>query len=110
MVQTKSQPLRTCVGCRRRAIQAELLRMVAVENDGGKSVVVDAHRRMAGRGAWLHPGESCLVLAVKRRAFNRAFRGAVDTDAVELYFNATEPRRITVEGSRTTVQRESGQK
>nr|WP_267127875.1 YlxR family protein [Demequina iriomotensis] len=36
--------------------------------------VVDQHRSMPGRGAWLHPDPDCLALAVKRRALVRALR------------------------------------
>jgi len=31
-----------------------------------------------GRGAWLHPRPECVTDAVKKRAFARAFRAAVD--------------------------------
>ncbi|WP_035782638.1 YlxR family protein [Arthrobacter sp. H14] len=107
VVTTKRQPLRTCIGCRNRAAQSELLRVVATNCDGTNAVVVDARRRMAGRGAWLHPSRSCLVMAVKRRAFNRAFRGQVETRNVESYFNAAESTG-TSGGPMTTVQPESG--
>nr|WP_236623423.1 YlxR family protein [Demequina mangrovi] len=36
--------------------------------------VVDEHRRMPGRGAWLHPDPACLAQALKRRALPRALR------------------------------------
>jgi predicted RNA-binding protein YlxR (DUF448 family) len=63
---------------------------------------------MAGRGAWLHPSEKCLALAVKRRAFGRALNGAA--------LSADEERRImagtraadTPVAAATTVQPESG--
>jgi predicted RNA-binding protein YlxR (DUF448 family) len=46
---------------------------------------------MAGRGAWLHPSEKCLALAIKRRAFGRALAGAAETDAVERYLMQGTP-------------------
>jgi predicted RNA-binding protein YlxR (DUF448 family) len=67
-------PVRTCVGCRRRAGQDELLRVVA----DGESVAVDARRRAPGRGAYVHPDPACVAAAVKRRAFGRALRTTVD--------------------------------
>ena len=67
-------PVRTCVGCRRRASQDALLRVVA---EGG-TVAVDVRRRAPGRGAYLHPEASCVAAAVKRRAFARALRSTVD--------------------------------
>ena len=59
----------------------ELLRVVAVP---GALVVPDPHRRMSGRGAWVHPDRQCVELATRRRAFARALRvpGAVDPTPV----------------------------
>jgi predicted RNA-binding protein YlxR (DUF448 family) len=69
--------MRTCVGCRERAPVAELLR-VAVGPD--TNVVPDPRRRIPGRGAWLHPDQKCVELAVRRRAFGRALRVSVTID------------------------------
>ncbi|WP_055590252.1 YlxR family protein [Peterkaempfera griseoplana] len=73
-------PERTCVGCRRRAAKQELLRVAVVEG----VCVPDLRGALPGRGAHLHPDPGCLDLAVRRRAFPRAFRlqGALDTEAV----------------------------
>ncbi|WP_308302103.1 YlxR family protein [Crossiella sp. S99.1] len=73
-------PVRTCVGCRSRALATELLRLV-VEDD---SLVLDLRRRLPGRGAWLHPDPECLRLAERRRAFPRALRVPGPLDAVEV--------------------------
>ena len=64
-------PVRSCIGCGARRIQAELTRL-AVGSEG--AVVVDWRRQLPGRGAWLC-GVGCLAAAVKRKAFGRAFRG-----------------------------------
>ena len=71
-------PVRTCVGCRERAAKAELLRL-AVDlatrsGDEPVRVVPDPAGRRPGRGAHVHPRPECLDLAVRRRAFARAFR------------------------------------
>ena len=68
-------PERTCVGCRRRRGQDELIRLVA---DHGR--VVEAWPGAPGRSAYLCPGEICLEAAEKKRAFARAFRGPVTLD------------------------------
>ncbi len=68
-------PERTCVGCRQRRPQAELVRL---KRDGGS--VVAAGRGAAGRSAYVCPAEGCLEAAEKRRAFARAFRGPVTLD------------------------------
>ncbi|WP_253908038.1 YlxR family protein [Arthrobacter sp. H20] len=51
--------------------------------DGLNAVLIDDRRRLSGRGAWLHPQPACLEQALKRGAFNRAFRGQVETRHVE---------------------------
>ncbi|MGO4594443.1 YlxR family protein [Leifsonia sp. 2TAF2] len=74
------EPVRTCVGCRSRAPRSSLLRVVAQESE----LVVDPSATLPGRGAWLHPVDGCLDLAVKRRAFGRALRveGPLGTAAI----------------------------
>jgi hypothetical protein len=68
-----------------------LLRVVvapdAIGEDTPPPVVPDPRRRMAGRGAWLHPDLRCVELAVRRRAFARALRvpGPVDPTSVSAY-------------------------
>ncbi|MFV0496171.1 YlxR family protein [Mycobacterium sp.] len=78
-------PVRTCVGCRKRELAAELLRVVArSDGNGGFAVIVDPAGRLPGRGAWLHPVPQCVQQADRRRAFTRALRitGSPDTSAV----------------------------
>ena len=78
-------PVRTCVGCRKRELAAELLRVVAVSaGNGNYAVTVDPAGTLPGRGAWLHPVPQCAKEAIRRRAFARALRiaGAPDTSAV----------------------------
>ena len=77
-----ASPVRTCVGCRKRAQASELLRVVAVVRADGTVVLEpDPARIRPGRGAHLHPDPACLALAERRRAFGRALRvsGVVDT-------------------------------
>ncbi|WP_081491247.1 YlxR family protein [Mycolicibacterium phlei] len=88
-------PVRTCIGCRKRELAVELLRVVAVGNvdgagNGLSAVAVDPARRLPGRGAWLHPTPRCLEAAVRRRAFGRALRitGSPDVSAVITHVNA----------------------
>lgn len=73
-----------CVACRQTAGQRELVRLVR-RPDG--AVVVDAAKRSPGRGAYVHADPACVELARKRRALERALRGAVPPevwDAVQL--------------------------
>ncbi|MFD5097122.1 YlxR family protein [Amycolatopsis thailandensis] len=79
-LQDRVAPVRTCVGCRRRALIGELLRVVAADG----RLIVDERRRLPGRGAWLHPVPDCLAKAERRRAFPRALRvpGSLDAQGV----------------------------
>ncbi|MFA4964938.1 MAG: DUF448 domain-containing protein [Thermoleophilia bacterium] len=68
-------PERTCVGCRNRRSQADLIRFSV---KGG--MVVPACPGSPGRSAYLCPEASCLEAAERRRAFARAFCGPVTLD------------------------------
>lgn len=58
----------------RRAPKAELVRFVAVCDEGAMRLRRDVSGRMTGRGAYVCPGEECFSRAVARRAFGRALR------------------------------------
>jgi predicted RNA-binding protein YlxR (DUF448 family) len=82
------------VGCRKRELAIELLRVAAVGGeDGDHAVYVDAAGNLPGRGAWLHPDQQCLHVAIRRRAFTRALRitGSPDTSAVIEWFDSHHP-------------------
>ena len=61
----------------------------------GGEVVADPSARLPGRGAWVHPSESCIELAVRRKAFGRALKvsGALDTERIR----ALAPTEFTIE-------------
>ena len=61
-------PHRTCVGCRVIAPQHELVR-VAVD---GARVVLDPRRRLAGRGAYVHPRAACVSVGGLARGLRRS--------------------------------------
>jgi predicted RNA-binding protein YlxR (DUF448 family) len=67
-------PIRSCVGCGRKASQAELLRFVAHE---GKLVPGESR---PGRGAYTCRRLSCFERAAARRAFNRTLRQTVEVE------------------------------
>ena len=60
-------PTRTCIACRTRSPQNELIRLVRV----GDEVVDATFPRLDGRGAYLHA--QCFDLAAKRQAIRRTF-------------------------------------
>lgn len=77
------------MGCRERAVKSELLRIVA----DGDACVPDPRGTLPGRGAYVHPVSVCLDLAVRRRAFPRAFKakGPFDPAAVERFVGRATP-------------------
>jgi uncharacterized protein len=69
-----TEPIRSCVGCGRKAPQSELLRFVAEEG----RLVPGAGK--PGRGAYTCPRLPCFERAVARRAFNRTLRRTVQVE------------------------------
>ena len=99
--------VRTCVGCRAKALSSELLRTVIVDG----VLVPDLRGRLPGRGAWLHPSPDCLRQAERRRAFPRALRGPgpLDVDAVRAHLTRQDPESQTArERPVTGSTREAG--
>ncbi|MBW3593814.1 MAG: YlxR family protein [Actinobacteria bacterium] len=66
----RDEPIRTCVGCGRKAPQRELLRYVA----RGGELGLDPDGRAAGRGAYTCRRRACFERAASRRAFARTLR------------------------------------
>ena len=69
-----SEPVRSCIGCGRKAPQRQLLRFVA--KDGRLA----SGTGKPGRGAYTCRRLSCFERAVSRRAFNRTLRQTVQID------------------------------
>lgn len=67
-------PIRTCVGCRRRAPQSELLRFASVDG------VLAQGRALPGRGVYTCRRLACFEQAHARRAFARTLRAPVEVD------------------------------
>ena len=76
-----SEPIRSCIGCGRKAPQGQLLRFAAVDGE----LVPGAG--MPGRGAYTCRRLACFERAVSRRAFNRTLRKTVriDQELASLY-------------------------
>ncbi len=68
-----TEPIRTCVGCGRKAPQTELVRFAAPEG----VLEADAGQRLPGRGAYTCRRLSCFERAAARRAFARTLRRTV---------------------------------
>ena len=74
-------PQRRCAGCGKSFDQNELIR---VRMNKDKNVTLDQGGDMTGRSAYLCKNEACLELAIKRKGFERSFRGAVNKDIYDL--------------------------
>ena len=74
-------PIRSCVGCGRKAPQSELLRFVAKE---GRLM---PGPNEPGRGAYTCRRLSCFERAISRRAFNRTLKRnvRVEQELASLY-------------------------
>lgn len=76
------EPQRTCIGCRRRRPQGELVRLRRAA--GGVALDLP-DRRGPGRGAYVCANMRCWELARKRRSLARALRlsgSPLDQDAL----------------------------
>jgi uncharacterized protein len=69
-----SEPIRSCIGCGRKAPQGQLLRFAAAD---GQLVLGTG---IPGRGAYTCRRLACFERAVSRRAFNRTLRKTVRID------------------------------
>jgi uncharacterized protein len=69
-----SGPVRTCVGCGRKAPQEELVRYVS---SPAGLLELDPERRKPGRGAYTCRRPVCFERAAERRAFSRTLRRTV---------------------------------
>jgi len=65
---------RRCVSCRECKQQNEMLRVTKLDGD----FLIDYNHKFGGRGAYVCKCNECINLAIKKRAFNRAFKMNVD--------------------------------
>ena len=70
---TNIAPVRTCVGCRSRRPQADLIR-VTVAPDGGIVVEGRGGGRAMGRGAYVCSNPPCVSRALKSGGMRRALK------------------------------------
>jgi predicted RNA-binding protein YlxR (DUF448 family) len=92
-----AMPVRMCVGCRERELISELVRIVARGDANNVAAVIDARRKLPGRGAWMHLRPECLHQAERRRAFGRALRVSGSIDTSELTRTIESAERIGTE-------------
>jgi hypothetical protein len=67
------EPVRTCVGCRQEAGKR---RMVRVVRDATGVATIDPTGRAPGRGAYLHRDPTCVEIARRKKALDRALKAS----------------------------------
>jgi uncharacterized protein len=95
---SESIPVRTCIVERARKERPFLLRFVLSPQDG---VVPDIKGNLPGRGVWVTAKKEAVAEAVKRRAFQRAFRKPVSAaedlpHQVEELFKRSALERLSI--------------
>jgi len=68
---TPHDPIRTCIGCRRKDSKSSLVRFVLARD---REIRLDARQILPGRGAYLCRNMACFEKAWKRKAFVRALK------------------------------------
>ncbi len=68
----KKVPLRRCVGCGERKAKRDMVRIVRTAEEG--NLEIDARGKMAGRGCYVCPTESCITAGLSRNKIAHALR------------------------------------
>lgn len=92
--QSATGPKRSCIACRREGEKGTFLRFVLAP-DG--TVTPDIEEKLPGRGAYTCQSQRCLLDAVNRRQFSRAFKGvaaAVDGQVMDELLQQIMKQRI----------------
>jgi predicted RNA-binding protein YlxR (DUF448 family) len=80
----RDQPVRTCVGCGKRAAQHEFLRLQRLQAGvDGTMLGLSPRRAGVGRSAYVHRRRSCVDGLAKSRLLARSLRAAVQQDVRE---------------------------
>lgn len=69
-IRPKHVPQRTCIACRQVAGKRNLVRLVRTE----AGVVVDPTGKQAGRGAYIHPYQTCWHAVLRSNRLEQALR------------------------------------
>lgn len=79
-MKVKKIPQRSCLGCGLKTEKASLIRVVR-RPDG--LLLVDKRGKEPGRGAYICSKESCLKMAIKKKAIERALSVKLTADIIE---------------------------
>jgi predicted RNA-binding protein YlxR (DUF448 family) len=76
---TKTVPMRTCIGTGVKLPKKDLIRVVSKD---GEPLQYDLSGKKQGRGANLSMTKEALELAIKKRAFERAFKRKIEESEI----------------------------
>lgn len=69
-------PQRTCISCRQVAGKRELIRLVRT----AEGIEIDGAGKKSGRGAYLHPYQSCWQAALRGGRLEQALRTSISQE------------------------------
>ncbi len=70
---------RTCIACRTKFQQSEMLRVAKLEN----KVEIDKNNKLQGRGAYICNNPVCVSSVIKKKLLNRAFKTNLESKIYE---------------------------
>ena len=85
MKETAFTPFRTCIACRRKASQRELLRIVRLSSGNGiatrpNNQQLTTNKPVFGRSAYVCPAPTCIQRALERTRLAHALRTTIEPE------------------------------
>ena len=77
-MKNKGLPLRKCVACNSMLPKDKLFRVIKIDGQ----VQLDLTYKAQTRGAYICKNKECILLAEKKKSFNRAFKGNIGTEVI----------------------------
>lgn len=71
---------RSCISCKRERLPQEMIRIVRTADD---KVIIDDSGKTAGRGAYVCPEVACLLIACRKRLFEKALKTDIPAEIYE---------------------------
>lgn len=79
-VRPKKVPMRQCMGCGEKKEKKDLIRIIRTPDE---EIVLDVTGKKNGRGAYLCDSISCLSMARKKKAIDRALNMTIPEDVYQ---------------------------
>ena len=79
-----NKPERTCIACRSKGSKENFIKVV--KNKTGE-FMVERHKKLDGRGAYICKDESCIKICKTKKSLNRVFKQNIKDDVYEELLN-----------------------